>query len=120
MDLTRLKHCAKILRRHQTDAEQKLWYHLRNRQLLNLKFRRQVLIEPYIVDFACFYPKLVIELDGGQHAVQQQYDDNRTKLLQQHGYTVLRFWNHEGLVQTDAVLARIISVAQQLINIPSP
>ena len=120
MDLTRLQKYAKDLRQHQTDAEQLLWHHLRNRQLAGFKFRRQAIIGPYIVDFACFNPKLVIELDGGQHADKQLYDEGRTSRLQQRGYTVLRFWNHEVLAQTQDVLAHIVSVAQRLNNTPSP
>ncbi|MBI1423882.1 MAG: DUF559 domain-containing protein [Gammaproteobacteria bacterium] len=120
MDLDCLKQYAKDLRHHSTDAERLLWQYLRNRQLAGFKFRRQAVIEPYIVDFACFDLRLVIELDGGQHADKQTYDNKRTQSLKQRGYTVLRFWNHEVLAQIQDVLSHIVSVAKQLNNTPSP
>jgi very-short-patch-repair endonuclease len=86
---------ARLLRKNQTDAEQLLWKQLRNRQLYNCKFRRQFPIAPYIADFACLELKLIIELDGGQHANQAHYDDQRTLFLEQRGFKVLRFWNNE-------------------------
>ncbi len=86
-----------------------LWQYLRNRQLLGYKFRRQAVIEPYIVDFACLEAKLIIEADGGQHAEQASYDARRSSRLEGMGYKVLRFWNHETLSETDAVLERISS-----------
>ena len=96
---------AKELRKNLTDAEQKLWQHLRNRQLEGYKFRRQQAIGKYIVDFVCFEKKLVVELDGGQHsdAKRVEYDSNRTRWLESRGYQVLRFWNHEVLSEFDAV-----------------
>ena len=69
---------ARYLRKNQTEVEQLLWKHLRNRHLFNLKFRRQFPIEPYIVDFVCLELKLIIELDGGQHADQIHYDNQRS------------------------------------------
>jgi very-short-patch-repair endonuclease len=94
-----IKAHAKGLRKNLTDAEQKLWQHLRNRQLEGYKFRRQQLIGKYIVDFVCFEKKLVVELDGGQHLDSEriEYDSNRTRWLESRGYRVLRFWNHEVL-----------------------
>jgi adenine-specific DNA-methyltransferase len=105
------------MRRQASDAETLLWRHLRNRQLLGYKFRRQVVLEPYIVDFACLEAKLIIEADGGQHAEQASYDARRTTRLEEMGYKVLRFWNHEILGETDAVLERI---ASELGERPSP
>ena len=86
---------AKSLRRNQTDAEGLLWHYLRNKQLDGYKFRRQQPIGPYIIDFACLPEKLLIELDGGQHAEHEAYDERRDRFLQSKGYRVLRFWNNE-------------------------
>jgi len=86
---------ARALRRHATDAESMLWKYLKAHRLNGFKFRRQVIIDPYIVDFACLEAKLIIEADGGQHVDQAAYDERRTVYLERMGYTVLRFWNHE-------------------------
>ena len=113
-----MKVLARTLRKHQTDAEKLLWNRLRNRQLEGCKFRRQQTIGTYIADFLCLEPKLVIELDGGQHAGQTEQDEQRTQYLQNLGYRVLRFWNHEVLREPDAVLESIqIALA---IKVPSP
>ena len=71
------------------------------------KFRRQCVIEPYIVDFVCIDKKLVVELDGSQHAEKIEDDAARTRILRQQGYTVLRFWNNDVLNQCDTVLEKI-------------
>jgi very-short-patch-repair endonuclease len=86
---------ARLLRKNQTDVEQLLWKHLRNRQLYNYKFRRQFPIEPYVADFVCLELKLIIELDGGQHASRIDYDDQRSLFLEQRGFKVIRFWNND-------------------------
>ncbi|MGI9371861.1 MAG: endonuclease domain-containing protein, partial [Hyphomicrobiales bacterium] len=86
---------AKVLRHHQTDAEGLLWYYLRKKQLGGYKFRRQKPIGNYIVDFACMSSKVVVERDGGQHADNQIYDQQRDQYLQDAGFKVLRFWNNE-------------------------
>jgi len=108
---------ARSLRRHATDAERLLWQHLRSRRLAGYKFRRQVVIAPYIADFVCLEPKLIVEADGGQHQEQRAYDDRRTACLEAAGYRMLRFWNHEILTETEAVLERI---HRALIEAPSP
>jgi len=95
---------AKNLRQLATDAEQRLWWQLRNRQLCSAKFRRQHPVPPYIVDFVCLEKKLVVEADGGQHIEQQTYDEKRTAFLEAQGFRVLRFWNDEILTQTENVL----------------
>jgi very-short-patch-repair endonuclease len=95
---------AKSLRSNQTDAEAKLWYHLRAYRFMGLKFKRQKPVGNYIVDFVCIEKKLIIELDGGQHAEKAEYDKARTKFLESEGYHVLRFWNHEVLNELEAVL----------------
>jgi len=99
---------ARLLRRQATDSEQLLWRHLRGRRLAGYKFRRQVVIEPYIVDFVCFEAQLIIEADGGQHAEQRRYDAERSARLEAMGYRVVRFWNHEILTETQVVLESIL------------
>ncbi|KXK42237.1 MAG: hypothetical protein UZ02_AOB001001555 [Nitrosomonas europaea] len=74
---------------------------------MGLKFKRQKPIGPYIVDFVCFEPRLVVELDGGQHVDQVAYDRKRDALLQAQGFAVLRFWNNQALGETEAVLEAI-------------
>lgn len=105
----KLKTNARELRRNQTDCERVLWSKLRNRQFLDLKFRRQHKIDYYIVDFICLENKIIIELDGGQHNTPEgiSYDQDRTKHLQSKGYKILRFWNNDVLKQTDSVLEKI-------------
>jgi very-short-patch-repair endonuclease len=98
---------ARSLRKNQTDVEQIIWKHLRNRQLYNYKFRRQFPIEPYIVDFVCLELKLIIELDGGQHACQINYDNQRSLFLEQRGFKVIRFWNNDVIENTEGVLETI-------------
>ena len=104
MDLTSN---ARNLRKNQTDDEKLLWQHLRNRQMLGQKFRRQFPIDTFIVDFVCLELKLIIELDGGQHAEQIEYDRHRTEKLQQRDFKVMRFWNNEVLQNTAGVLETI-------------
>ncbi len=89
-----------------TDAEHALWRRLRAKQL-GAKFRRQHPFGPYFLDFVCLEHKLVVEVDGGQHADQQAYDHARTDMLERAGFRVLRFWNNDVLCQTDAVVEAI-------------
>ena len=96
-----------------TDAERTLWRYLRQRQL-RYKFRRQRRIGEYIVDFACLYPRLIIEVDGGQHQWRIAQDLERTRRLEAEGYTVLRFWNNEVLEETDSVLDAIDAEIRRL------
>jgi very-short-patch-repair endonuclease len=112
-----MRHLARLLRRRQTDAERVLWKRLKGRQLEGYKFRRQDAIGAYIVDFLCMEPKLIIEVDGGQHAEHVQHDAQRTEYLRGLGYRVVRFWNHEVLGNPDAVLE---SIRFTLMQIPSP
>ena len=98
---------ARTLRKNQTDVEKLLWQHLRNRQLCGYKFRRQFPIAPYIADFACLELKLIIELDGGQHADQISYDNQRRLFLEQRGFKVIRFWNNDVIENTAGVLESI-------------
>ncbi|MBF6023077.1 endonuclease domain-containing protein [Lysobacter niastensis] len=99
---------SRQLRRQATDAERTLWRHLKGRQLGGHKFRRQFPIAGYIADFACVEARLAIELDGGQHLDAVQYDAQRTRKLATNGYRVLRFWNDDVLLRTEAVLEEIM------------
>jgi len=95
---------ARELRNSSTDAERLLWRSLRNSQLEGAKFRRQQPIEAYIVDFVSFDTRIVIELDGGQHAECAVYDAQRDACLRRNGFTVLRFWNNEIFENMEGVL----------------
>ncbi len=94
-----------------TDAEHRLWQHLRGHRFAGLKFRRQHPIGDYIVDFCCSEKHLIIELDGGQHATQSEQDEARTAYLQHLGWQVLRFWNTDMLSNTEGVLQHILVYA---------
>ena len=98
---------ARDLRHNPTEAERRLWSALRNRLLDGYRVRRQAPIGPYVLDFVCSAKRLVIELDGGQHAAQQDHDLARTEWLSSHGFRVLRFWNTEVLQNTTGVLESI-------------
>ena len=98
---------AKALRSKQTEAEQRLWYHLRAHRFLGLKFKRQKPMGRYIVDFVCLEQRLIIEIDGGQHSEQLHYDQHRDAWLRSQGYTVLRFWNTDVMQQLESVLEQI-------------
>ncbi len=114
-----LRKRARTLRNSATDAERRLWQPLRLRQLGGFRFRRQVPLHGYIVDFLCVELKLVVELDGGQHVEQAAYDEIRTGVLQGAGYCVLRYWNDDVLLRTSEVLEdvlRTIEVIQERSN----
>lgn len=96
-------HRARELRRRMTDAERFIWSKLRNRRFGRFKFRRQVPLGPYIVDFVCLERRLIVELDGGQHARQVAYDEERTRWLAAQGFRVVRVWNHEVWESEEAV-----------------
>ncbi|MDZ7804433.1 endonuclease domain-containing protein [Thiohalophilus sp.] len=98
---------ARNLRNNSTDVERLLWKYLRKQQLDGYKFRRQVVIEPYIVDFACFEAKLIIELDGGQHQLEEEKDRERDEFLKRCGYIVLRFWNNDVINNIEGVIETI-------------
>ena len=89
------------LRKNSTDAERKLWSVLRSRQLSGFKFRRQVEIDGYIVDFLCADRQLIVEVDGGQHSSEQ--DARRTAYLESQGFRAIRFWNNDVLENLDGV-----------------
>jgi very-short-patch-repair endonuclease len=99
-----------------TDAERKLWQNLR-RANLGVKFKRQYVARGYIVDFCCPQQRLIIELDGGQHAESIEYDERRSSILARDGFRVLRFWNNDVLENIDGVLEIIMEALRQA---PSP
>jgi len=96
---------ARKLRSTPTDAEIRLWSRLRRKQLAGFRFRRQHPLGPYVVDFFCAAAKLIVEVDGGQHAND---GDARTRWLEARGYRVIRFWNNEVLANTEGVLCAIL------------
>ena len=98
---------ARSLRKELTPAERKLWSSLRNYQLNGVSFRRQHTIGFYIVDFCAIKEKLIIELDGGQHVEQAEYDEERTKHFESLGYKVIRFWNNQVTKELDNVILAI-------------
>jgi len=95
---------ARTLRRNATDAENALWRKLRDRSLRGQKFRRQFPVGRYIVDFVCIEERLIVELDGGQHAINTKSDATRTAALRARGYRVIRFWNNEVRSNLEGVL----------------
>lgn len=103
----------RTLRRNQTDAERRLWAELRGRRLGGLKFRRQHPIGPYVADFACPEAKIVVEVDGGQHARQAAWDLMRSQWMETDGYRVLRFWNNEVLGNLVGVLETILRACRE-------
>ncbi|MBO6725644.1 MAG: endonuclease domain-containing protein [Rhizobiaceae bacterium] len=104
---------AKSMRRKMTDAELKLWNELRAHQLMGLGFRRQFPVGRYIADFACPEKKIIVEVDGSQHADEKQsaVDAVRSAELEKDGWTVLRFWNDEILRDIDDVCHHIVIAA---------
>jgi very-short-patch-repair endonuclease len=103
-----LRKYARQLRRNSTEAEHLLWSKLCARQLNGIKFRRQVPLAGYIVDFVALKWKLVIEVDGGQHGEDIASDRERTAALEKSGYHVVRFWNNDVLSNPDGVLDAIL------------
>ena len=106
MTKKRLTHLARNLRNESTEAEKRLWLHLRTSRFEGAKFTRQHPIGNFIADFACRSLCLAIELDGGQHS-ESLSDANRTRIIEAHGYRVIRFWNNEVLGNIDGVLTVI-------------
>jgi very-short-patch-repair endonuclease len=102
---------ARVLRRDATDVERLMWLLLRDRRLQNIKFRRQVPIGPFVADFASIAHRLVVELDGGQHA-DSAYDTRRDAFLAAEGWRVLRFWNNDVMQNRDGVLLVIVEAAE--------
>jgi adenine-specific DNA-methyltransferase len=104
---------ARHLRKNPTDAESRLWQHLQQRQLAGFRFRRQAPLGPYVADFVCQSEKLVVEVDGGEHADRIEHDNRRTAWLAANGYRVLRFWNNDVLGNTESVLETILKTIEE-------
>jgi very-short-patch-repair endonuclease len=114
------REAARQLRLNATEAERKLWSCLRDKRLLGLRFRRQQPIGPYIADFYCAAAKLIVELDGSQHAdVRAHYDLSRTGWLETRGYKVVRLWNTD-LQDSDYVIGVIAHAIRKSCSPPSP
>ena len=105
---TRPSQRARELRNNATDTERALWQLLRDRQL-GWRFRRQFVIAPYVVDFACPEARLIIEADGGQHAEPADHD-RRDAFLEEKGWRILRFWNNDVVENRDGVARRILEI----------
>jgi len=103
------------LRKNMTDAERVLWFRLRSRQVEGRKFRRQHPIGRYVVDFVCLERRLIVEVDGSQH-MDNPNDEIRTRWLEREGYKVLRFWDNEVLMETDAVMEVIKEAVEESIE----
>jgi len=115
---TRTREQARSLRKAQTDAEARLWLHLRAGRLNGLKFRRQYPVPPYILDFYCHSAALAVELDGSQH--NPSVDAARTRFLESKGIKVLRFWDNDVIANTTAVLEAILIAAEHRTLTPTP
>ncbi len=110
---------ARQLPRAQTDAERKLWYRISNRQMAGYKFVRQEPIGPYIADFVCREHRIIVELDGSQHA-ESLHDAVRDAYLASIGYRVLRFWNAEVFAALESVLDTILATIEERAHSPLP
>jgi very-short-patch-repair endonuclease len=109
---------ARLMRCGQTDAEKKLWKELRGQRFAGLRFRRHLPIGEFIVDFCCRRRKLVVEVDGGQHADGYGYDSWRTEMLERRGYRVMRFWNHQVQTNIGGVIEAILDCARYSSPLP--
>jgi very-short-patch-repair endonuclease len=110
---------AKELRQNSTDAERLLWQRLKAKQLDGLKFRRQEQVGRFIADFVCYEKGVIVEADGGQHTLEKEKDEERTKWLNSQGFTVLRFWNNEILTNIEGVM-EVIRMQCMKTPLPGP
>ena len=110
-----MKDHARNFRKNMTEAENRMWYFLRDRRLNGYKFIREMAIDPYIADFVCRSKKVIIEIDGAQHAEEQaiKYDKKRTEFLEKNGYKVIRFWNAEVFGDINGVLEAILAFLKE-------
>jgi very-short-patch-repair endonuclease len=104
----RVRQFAKKMRREPTDAEAGMWRLLRDRRLALFKFRRQVPFQSFILDFVCFEKRMIIEIDGSQHASSER-DTAREAVLMAEGFRIARYWNNDVLQQPSAVLEDILA-----------
>ncbi len=111
---------ARALRTNMTDTERFVWQRIRYRQIGGCKFRRQHPLGSFIVDFVCLERKLVLELDGGQHAERAKYDEDRTAWLAVRGYRVFRLWNNEAFDNWDGVAERLLALLTGATPHPEP
>jgi len=120
--LTRQGDRARQLRRFPTEAEAYLWRQLRGRDFKGLKFRRQLALGNYIVDFVCLERRLIIELDGSQHNAEahREYDKVRDRWLRSQGFRILRYWNNEVFEEWEAIAEAIWKAVQEEPLTPSP
>lgn len=109
---------ARELRSRSTDGERLLWSRLRAHRLFGLKFRRQQPIGRYTVDFVCMDRRVIVELDGGQHADETAYDSARDAWLREQGFIVMRFWNTDVMTNADSVLELVARACGVLTNDP--
>ena len=116
MPKSKMHNNARALRKTQTPAEQLLWSKLRSRQLSGFKFRRQHPVTNFILDFYCREAHLAVEIDGGQHAIDEECkrDNTRTDFLNEMGIQVIRFWNHEVLENLDDVVTAIDDMLNEI------
>jgi very-short-patch-repair endonuclease len=105
---------ARNHRSNMTDAENRIWYYLRNRRLNGYKFTREQVIGSYIVDFVCRKKKVILEIDGSQHAYAIEYDNRRTTFLEKKGYKVIRVWNNEVFDNITGVLESLLNVIENV------
>jgi very-short-patch-repair endonuclease len=110
---------ARALRSSLTNAERKLWYALRDRRFVNFKFRRQVPVGPFFADFVCYDARVVIEVDGGQHA-ESSSDERRDRWFAANDFLVLRFWNNDVLSNLEGVLTVLLESLQDRTPHPPP
>jgi len=103
---------ARALRAGMTDAERRLWFALRDRRFANFKFRRQVPVGPFIADFICYTARVVVEVDGGQHA-DSSTDERRDRWFAANDFMVLRFWNNDVLSNLEGVLTSILDTLRE-------
>jgi very-short-patch-repair endonuclease len=111
---------SRELRVNATPFEQTFWQTVRGHRFAGFKFRRQQVIGPFIVDFVCLSEKLIVELDGSQHAETVAYDTQRDAWLNSEGYRVFRVWNNEWTQQQEAVLARLWDMLNSATPSPQP
>ena len=109
---------ARRLRQNRTDAERALWERLRRKQLDRLRFRQQVPIGPYVVDFLCPKQRLIVEVDGGQHAVATAADLERAAWLEGRGFRVVQFWNNDVVQNLDGVIETILLALRSEVSPP--